>query len=165
MAKGVIDDLLTANERYADGFDMGDLTAQPRKRVAVVTCMDARIRVHAMLGLEEGDAHVIRNAGGVVTQDTIRSLAISQHMLGTTSVMIVQHTRCGLLGFDEEAFRKRVDRELSWDPGGFTDLDVSVRESIATICSSDYLPARDDIRGFVYDVETGRLREVEQQTQ
>jgi carbonic anhydrase len=158
----IIDDLLQANARYADAFDLGELTAKPRKGIAIVSCMDARIRVHALLGLEEGDAHVIRNAGGVVTQDTIRSLAISQHLLGTTSVLVMQHTRCGLLGLDEENFKDRLPRDPSWAVGAFDDLDASVRGSVETIRGTDYLPQKGDIRGFVYDVDTGRLQEVPQ---
>ena len=161
-----IDELLAANERYAADFtlDKSMLPAPPRKGLAIVSCMDARIRVHNMLGLTEGDAHVIRNAGGVVTDDTIRSLAISQRKLETTEVMIIQHTQCGMSGLDEDDFRAELRRdtgeEPSWPIGGFADVEQSVRESVERLRTSDYLLHRDDIRGFVYDVESGRLAEV-----
>ena len=161
-----LDDLLAANERYAEGFTpaLRDLPAPPRRELAVVSCMDARIRVHAMLGLAEGDAHVIRNAGGVVTDDTIRSLAVSQRKLGTRAVMVIQHTKCGMNGLDEDAFRAELRRDAGTDPdwpiGAFPDLEQSVRQSVQRLRSSPYLPHRDSIRGFVYDVESGRVREV-----
>ena len=160
------DGLLAANERYAAGFtlDKRDLPAPPRKQLAIVSCMDARIRVHTMLDLTEGDAHVIRNAGGVVTDDTIRSLAISQRKLDTRSVMVIQHTQCGMHGLDEDAFREQLRRETGTDPawpiGAFADLEQSVRESVERIRSSEFLLHRDRVRGFVYDVESGKLREV-----
>lgn len=161
-----IDDLLGANERYAEDFSLeqGMIPAPPRKQLAIVSCMDARIRVHTMLGLTEGDAHVIRNAGGVVTDDTIRSLAVSQRRLDTTAVMIIQHTQCGMNGIDEDALRDELRRDTGGDPdwaiGGFADLEESVRTSIRTLRESQYLIHRDAIRGFVYDVESGRLREI-----
>jgi carbonic anhydrase len=157
---------LAANERYADGFTVrqADLPAPPRKALAIVSCMDARIRVHAMLGLEEGDAHVIRNAGGVVTDETIRSLAISQRKLGTRSVMVIQHTQCGMHGFDEGAFldelRRDAGRVPDWDVGAFEDLERSVHDGIRRIRESEFIPYTDAVRGFIYDVESGRLREV-----
>jgi carbonic anhydrase len=157
---------LAANERYAAELtpDKRDLPAPPRKALTVVSCMDARIRVHKMLGLQEGDAHVIRNAGGVITDDTIRSLAISQRKLGTRSVMVIQHTQCGMHGMDEGAFvedlRAETGVEPSWDVGAFADLEQSVREGVERIRSSEFIPHGDDVRGFVYDVETGRLSEV-----
>ena len=157
---------LAANERYAEGFtlDKRDLPAPPRKALAIVSCMDARIRVHTMLGLEEGDAHVIRNAGGVVTDDTIRSLAISQRKLGTRAVMVIQHTKCGMHGFDEQAFvdelRADAGRAPDWRAGAFADLEQSVREGVDRIRSSEFIPHTGDVRGFVYDVESGRLSEV-----
>jgi carbonic anhydrase len=161
-----IADAVAANERYAREFtlDMRDLPAPPRKRLAIVSCMDARIRVHAILGLEEGDAHVIRNAGGVVTDDTIRSLAISQRRLDTRSVMVVQHTRCGMHGLDESEFvdelRADAGREPDWDVGAFEELEKSVREGVQRIASSQFIPYSDDVRGFIYDVESGWVREV-----
>ncbi len=157
---------LAANARYAENLtlDKRDLPAPPRKALAIVSCMDARIRVHTMLGLEEGEAHVIRNAGGVVTDDTIRSLAISQRKLDTRAVMVIQHTRCGMLGLDEGAFaeelRRDAGREPDWDIGAFADLEQSVRDGVERIRASEFVPHSDDVRGFVYEVESGRLREV-----
>ena len=161
-----IDDLLRANETYAAAFtpDKGELPAPPRRGIAIVSCMDARIRVHTMLGLSEGDAHVIRNAGGVVTDDTIRSLAISQRKLGTRAVMVIQHTKCGMNGLDESDFREELRRDTGGDPewpiGAFADLEDSVRESVKRLRASPYLVHRHAVRGFVYDVESGRVREV-----
>ena len=132
--------------------------------VAVLACMDARLDPAKALGLEEGDAHVIRNAGGVVTEDGIRSLAISQIMLGTDEIVLIHHTDCGLLKFTDEEFKERLERELGsrpgWESGAFDNLEGSVRASIARIEASPFIPNKDSIRGFVYDVETGRLREV-----
>lgn len=162
-----IDELLAANQRYAGDFppDRADLPAPPRRKVAVLTCMDARIDTHAMLGLSEGDAHVIRNAGGLATDDAIRSLAISQRKLGTSQVMVVQHTKCGMQGLAEDDFRAELRDATGEDPafpiGAFADLEQNVRESVEQLRASDYLPHRDAIRGFVYDVESGRLREVD----
>ena len=164
--ESTIDELLEANERYAKNFSarQRDLPAPPRKQLAIVSCMDARIRVHTLLELEEGDAHVIRNAGGVVTDDTIRSLAISQRKLGTRSVMLIQHTRCGMNGLDEDALRDELRRDAGADPGweigAFADLEQSVRESVERLRSSPYLLHRDAVRGFVYDVQSGNLQEV-----
>lgn len=157
---------LAANARYAQEFtlDKRDLPAPPRKALAIISCMDARIRVHTMLGLEEGDAHVIRNAGGVVTDDTLRSLAISQRKLGTRAVMVIQHTRCGMHGFDESGFVDELRRDAGhapdWDLGAFDDLEQSVRDGVRKIQTSEFIPHVSDVRGFVYDVETGRLSEV-----
>ena len=161
-----IDDLLTANERYAAefGLEQGTLAAPPRKGLAIVSCMDARIRVHAILGLAEGDAHVIRNAGGLVTDDTVRSLAISQRRLGTRTVMVIQHTRCGMNGLDEDELREELRRDAGqapdWPIGAFPDLEQSVRDSVERLRACEYLVHRDAVRGFIYDVESGRLREV-----
>ena len=166
MSADPIADALGANERYAREFtlDKRDLPAPPRKRLAIVSCMDARIRVHRILGLEEGDAHVIRNAGGVVTDDTIRSLAISQRRLDTRSVMVIQHTRCGMHGLDEAEFvdelRGDAGRVPDWDVGAFEELEKSVRDGVRRIASSEFIPYTTEVRGFVYDVETGRLSEV-----
>jgi carbonic anhydrase len=138
--------------------------AAPAKRLAVVACMDARLQVEEILELQEGDAHVIRNAGGVITDDAIRSLAISQRVLGTTDVALIHHTDCGMLGFDEEGFRRAIRDEAGvepdWGAGGFADLEQDVRDSIKKIESSPFIPNKDAVRGFVYEVETGRLREV-----
>lgn len=160
----VTDELLGNNEQYAANFDKAGMPARPAKKVAVVSCMDARINLYGVLGLSEGDAHLIRNAGGVITDDEIRSLSISQHELGTEEVVVIQHTGCGLLTFtDDEFARKReqsTGRRPEWDTEAFTDLDKSVRESIARIEASPFIPNKESIRGFVYDVETGALREV-----
>lgn len=159
-----IDDALEANEGYADGFDAGELPAPPAKKLVVVSCMDARIDVHQVLGLREGDAHVLRNAGGVVTDDTIRSIAISQRELGTEEVLLMHHTRCGLLGLDDNAFAEALEQETGvappWGAGGFDDIEDDVRASIDRIKDSPFIPRKDGVRGFVYDVESGRLREV-----
>jgi carbonic anhydrase len=141
----------------------GPQPAQPSRRVAVVTCMDARINVYGLLGLSEGQAHVIRNAGGVVTADVLRSLAISQRVLGTREVMLVHHTRCGLIGFDADDFRRSILEETgvepAWEDASIGDLDADVRAAVARVAADPTL-ATDLVRGFVYDVETARLREV-----
>ena len=158
------DELLANNEQYAENFDRGDLPSAPAKKVAVLACMDARLNPAKALGLEEGDAHVIRNAGGVVTDDEIRSLAISQNMLGTEEVMLIHHTDCGMLTFTDEEFKRRLEERCGtrphWDSGAFEDIERSLRHSIETIRSSPFIPHKQSIRGFVYEVETGRLREV-----
>ena len=160
----VIDELLRNNEDYATAFGKGDLASPPAKRIAVVICMDARLDAHRILGLEEGDAHVIRNAGGVVTDDVIRSLAISQRKLGTNEVMLVMHTKCGMHGLSDADFRDEVQADAGlrppWEAGGFPDLEHAVREGAARLRTSPFLVHKAAIRGFVYDVETGRLREV-----
>jgi carbonic anhydrase len=159
----LVDELLRGNERYAAAFDRGDLSGRPSKRLAVVACMDARIDVHRILGIEEGDAHVIRNAGGVVTEDVIRSLLISQRLLGTEEVVLVHHTECGMLSFTDDAVRQEVLEETGIRPPfaleAFGDLDADVRQSIARVRASPFLPSK-RVRGFVYDVRTGRMREV-----
>lgn len=158
------DELLANNERYASSFDKADLPLPPARKVAVVACMDARLNVYGMLGLTEGDAHVIRNAGGVVTDDEIRSLAISQRLLGTEEIVLIHHTGCGMLTFTDEEFRGAIEKDTgirpSWAAEAFPDLDADVRQSIARIKASPFIPHKDSVRGFVYDVETGRLREV-----
>jgi carbonic anhydrase len=160
----VIDELVKNAETYAADFDKGELPLPPAKRVAVLACMDARLNPQALLGLEEGDAHVIRNAGGVVTDDEIRSLAISQRLLGTEEIMLIHHTDCGMLTFEDDEFRHSVAQETGIKPGwaaeAFGDLDADVRQSIARIKASPFIPRKDQIRGFVYEVETGALREV-----
>ena len=159
-----IESLLESNERYASSFSHADLPRQPAKRVAIVTCMDARIDPARALGLEEGDAHVIRNAGGVVTDDVIRSLVISQRLLGTEAVVTIHHTDCGLLTLEHEKFAAELAAEAGTEPPftleSFTDLDTSVTESLARIADSPFVAEKRSIRGFVYDVATGRLREV-----
>ena len=157
------DELLANNDRYAAAFGEGR-PLPPSRHLAVVACMDARLNVYGMLGLQEGDAHVIRNAGGVVTDDGIRSLAISQRLLGTEEVILIHHTDCGMLTFTDDGFKNDIQGETGIKPGwaaeSFTDLDTDVRQSIARIKASPFIPHKDSVRGFVYEVETGRLREV-----
>jgi carbonic anhydrase len=158
------DDLLANNEQYAASFDQADLPLPPGKKVAVVACMDARLNVYGALGLREGDAHVIRNAGGVVTDDEIRSLAISQRLLGTEEIILIHHTDCGMLTFTDDDFRSSIEQDTGikpeWAAEAFSDLDGDVRQSIARIKASPFIPRKDSVRGFVYEVESGRLREV-----
>jgi carbonic anhydrase len=160
----VTDDLLKNNEEYARGFDKADLPLPPAKGVAVVACMDARLDVHKMLGLEEGDAHVIRNAGGVITDDEIRSLVISQRLLGTTEIILIHHTDCGMLTFTDDEVKGQIQADTGVKPHfpleSFSDLEGDVRQSIARIQASPFVPNKASVRGFVYEVETGRLREV-----
>jgi carbonic anhydrase len=159
----VIDQLLENNATYATGFS-GPLPLPPAKHVAVLACMDARLDVHDLLGLAEGDAHVIRNAGGVATEDAIRSLAISQRLLGTTEVLLIHHTDCGMLTFTDDQFKADIQEETglkpAWAAESFSDLDQDVRQSIARIKASPFIPHTDQVRGFVFDVATGVLNEV-----
>jgi carbonic anhydrase len=159
-----IDDLIANNQAYAESFDKGDLPIPPAKKVAVIACMDARLDVHALLGLSVGDAHVIRNAGGAVTDDAIRSLAISQRLLGTEEIVLVHHTDCGMLTFTDDDFKAAIEKDTgvrpSWAAEAFSDLDADVRQSIARIKASPFVPNKDSVRGFVYDVHTGAIREV-----
>ena len=159
-----IDACLGNNTKYAEQFSKGNLPIPPSKKIAVVACMDARLETAALLGLEEGDAHVIRNAGGVVTDDVIRSLTISQRLLGTREIMLIEHTDCGMLSFTGEEFKDSIQKETGVRPAfemeTFSNLDANVRESIARINASPFLVHKDATRGFVYEVETGRLREV-----
>ncbi len=161
----VTDELVEQAKRYADGFDKGVLPMPPARQVAIVACMDARLNVYGLLGLQEGDAHVIRNAGGIVTSDEIRSLAISQRLLGTREIVLIHHTDCGMLTFTDEEFRASIAEEVGigpeWAPESFTDLEGDVRQSAARIKASPFVPHKDQIRGFIYDVSTGELREVE----
>jgi carbonic anhydrase len=160
----VTDDLLANNADYVASFDKGNLPMPPGKKVAIVACMDARLNVYGALGLQEGDAHVIRNAGGVVTDDEIRSLAISQRLLGTEGIILIHHTDCGMLTFTDDAFKAEIQQETGikpeWAAESFSDIDADVRQSIARIKASPFIPRTDSVRGFVYSVETGRLREV-----
>jgi carbonic anhydrase len=160
----VTDELLQNNERYAESFEKGNLPLPPAKGVAVVACMDARLDVHKILGLEEGDAHIIRNAGGVITDDEIRSLAISQRLLGTREIILIHHTDCGMLTFSEDEVKREIQEEVGMKPHfsleSFSDLEEDVRQSIRRIQASPFIPHKDSVRGFVYEVETGRLREV-----
>ena len=157
------DELLQNNDRYAASF-CGPLAKPPARGVAVITCMDARLNVNAILGLADGDAHVIRNAGGVVTDDGIRSLAISQRLLGTTEIILIHHTDCGMLTFTDDAFKAGIEADTGirppWAAEAFSDLDGDVRQSIARIKASPFLPHTGSVRGFVLDVATGKLREV-----
>jgi carbonic anhydrase len=158
------DELLENAAKHAEAFDKGDLPMPPARKVAIVACMDARVNPYPILGLELGDAHVIRNAGGVVTDDEIRSLAISQRLLGTEEVILMHHTDCGMLTFNDEDFRRQIQEDTgikpAWSPEAFDDLEADVRQSIERIKSSPFIPNKESIRGFIYEVETGRLREV-----
>jgi len=160
----VTDGLIRNNERYAASFDKGQLPLPPGKQVAVVACMDARLNVYGLLGLQEGEAHVIRNAGGVVTDDVIRSLTISQRLLGTREIILIHHADCGMLTFTDDQVKAQIQEEVGLRPPfaleAFPDLDADVRQSIARIKASPFIPHKDSARGFVYDVRTGRLREV-----
>ena len=159
----VTHEYLKNNESYVARFP-GELPLPPAHKTAVVACMDARVNPYGALGLTEGDSHVIRNAGGVVTDDTIRSLAISQHLLGTEEIVLIHHTDCGMLTFTDDGFRGDLQKETGikppWSPESFTDLDDDVRSSIGRIKASPFIPNKDSVRGFVYDVHTGKLREV-----
>jgi len=158
------DRLLENARAYAEDFDGSDLPAPPSKWVAVLACMDARLIPSRVLGLDEGEAHVIRNAGGVVTEDPIRSLSLSQHMLGTEEIVLIHHTDCGLLKVTDEEFAAKLEEETGrrpeWSAEAFSDLEQHVRDSIARLKASPFVPRKDSIRGFVYDVKTGELREV-----
>jgi carbonic anhydrase len=160
----VTDELLRNNEAYAETFDKGDLPMPPAKHIAIVTCMDARLSPYVMLGLQEGDAHVIRNAGGVITDDEIRSLAISQRLLGTREIVLIHHTDCGMLTFSDDELKQQIQEDVGVKPHfsmeSFTDLEEDVRQSIARIQASPFVPHKDSVRGFIYEVETGRLREI-----
>jgi carbonic anhydrase len=160
----VTDELLANAERYAASFDKGHLPLPPARQLAVLACMDARLNPYGLLGLAEGDAHVIRNAGGVVTADELRSLAISQRLLGTREIILIHHTDCGMLTFTDDGFKASVEAELGirppWAAEAFTDLDADVRQSVARILADPFIPVKTSVRGFVYEVETGNLREV-----
>jgi carbonic anhydrase len=158
------DELLANNEQYASSFDKGDLPLPPGRKLAVVACMDARLNVYGLLGLDDGEAHVIRNAGGAVTDDVIRSIAISQRLLGTEEIILIHHTDCGMLTFTDDEFKAGIEKETGirpeWAAEAFPELDGDVRQSIARLKASPFIPKKDAIRGFVYEVESGRLREV-----
>ena len=158
------DELLRNAESYAAGFENGDLPIPPARKLAVLACMDARLNPYAVLGLQDGDAHIIRNAGGVVTDDEIRSLSISQRLLGTEEIILIHHTDCGMLTFTDDEFKRAVQDDVgikpAWAAEAFPDLDDDVRQSIARIQASPFIPRKDSVRGFVYEVDTGRLREV-----
>jgi carbonic anhydrase len=158
------DDLLRNNEAYVASFDKGDLPMPPGRQTAVVACMDARLNPYGALGLSEGDCHVIRNAGGVVTDDVIRSLAISQRLLGTREIILIHHTDCGMLTFRDDEFKRQIQDETGikpeWAAEAFSDLDEDVKQSVNRIKASPFIPHTDSVRGFVYQVESGELREV-----
>jgi carbonic anhydrase len=160
----VTDELLGNAQRYAATFDKGDLPLPPGRQIAIVACMDARLNPYGLLGLSEGDAHVIRNAGGVITADEIRSLSISQRLLGTREIVLIHHTDCGMLTFTDDDFRAQVLADTGikpeWAAEAFADLEQDVRQSIARIKASPFIPNKDSVRGFIYDVHTGRLDEV-----
>jgi carbonic anhydrase len=160
----VTDELLRNNAEFASSFAKGDLPMPPGKGLAVVACMDARLNVYALLGLEEGQAHVIRNAGGVVTEDVVRSLAISQRLLGTGEIILVHHTDCGMLTFTDDQVKADIEADTGLRPHfaleAFSDLERDVRQSIARIKASPFVLNKDSVRGFIFDVTTGRLQEV-----
>ena len=157
------EEYLVNNGRYAETFS-GPLPLPPSRQVAVVACMDARLNVYAILGLKDGEAHVIRNAGGVVTDDEIRSLAISQRLLGTREIVLIHHTDCGMLTFSDDEFKRAIQDETgikpTWSAEAFPDVDEDVRQSIRRIKASPFIPHKDAVRGFVFDVATGKLNEV-----
>jgi carbonic anhydrase len=159
----VTDELLANNAKYAEGFS-GPLPLPPAKHIAIVACMDARLNVYGLLGLNEGEAHVIRNAGGVITEDEIRSLAISQRLLGTQEIVLIHHTDCGMLTFTDDEFKNSIQQEVgikpSWAAEAFPDLDEDVRQSLERVKNSPFIPKKDSVRGFVFDVATGKLNEV-----
>jgi len=160
----VTDELVNNNKNYARSFKKGDLPMPPAKHVAVLACMDARLDVHKILGLEEGEAHVIRNAGGVATDDAIRSLVISQRLLGTNEIILIHHTDCGMLTFKDDEVKRAIESEVGIRPPfaleAFANPEEDVRQSVARIQASPFIPNKTSVRGFVYDVRTGRLNEV-----
>ncbi|AVZ40777.1 MULTISPECIES: carbonic anhydrase [unclassified Dietzia] len=160
----VTDELLEAARAYASDFDKGGLPMPPGRKTAVVACMDARLNPYGLLGLSEGDAHVIRNAGGVVTDDVLRSLTISQRLLGTEEIVLIHHTDCGMLTFRDDDFKDQIQADTGlrprWSPEAFGDVEGDVRQSLARVEADPFLLHASAVRGFVYDVETGELREV-----
>ena len=159
----VTDQYLENNKKYAANFQ-GPLPLPPKNQIAVLACMDARINVYGALGIQEGESHVIRNAGGVVTDDEIRSLSISQRLLGTKEIILIHHTDCGMLTFSDDEFKKSIQDETGikpeWAAEAFSDLEVDVKQSIARIKQSPFIPHTDSVRGFIFDVATGLLNEV-----
>jgi carbonic anhydrase len=160
----VADELLVKNRQYASNFPHGDLPLPPRKKLAIVACMDSRLDLFGALGLTEGDAHMIRNAGGVVTDDAIRSLVISQRLLKTEEIVLIHHTDCGMQTFTDDGFRRQIQDEIgikpSWATEAFDDLDEDVRQSIARIKLNPFIPNKGSVRGFIYDIKDGLLHEV-----
>lgn len=163
----ITEELLTNNDAYAKSFNQGGLPMPPSKKVAVVACMDARLDVYRILGLKEGEAHVIRNAGGVITDDAIRSLLISQRLLGTVEIILIHHSDCGMLTFTDDVVKAEITEDVGVRPAfaleAFGDPDADVRQSLARIDASRFIQCKDQVRGFVFEVETGRLREVSRQ--
>src|SRR5262245_66134175 len=162
----VFDEMLAHNEGYAERFALGHLQTPPVRKVVILTCMDSRMDLEHLLGLRVGDAHMIRNAGGLATDDAVRSLILSTHLLGTRSIAIIQHTECGLMSITDEEFRRRLSTSTGKDAShmqfhAFRDLDRNVREQVARVRCDPFLPRQIEVRGFVYDVKQGRLREVE----
>lgn len=160
----VIDELVQSNEDYVASFDKGDLPLPPGRKVAVLACMDARLDPAKALGLQEGDAHVIRNAGGVASEDAIRSLVISQRLLGTEAIVLIHHTDCGMVTFDDQTVKDQILADTGIRPTfsleAFPDAEEDVRQTVSRIKASPFVPLKEDIRGFVYEVESGKLREV-----
>ncbi len=163
----VIDEVVAANQTYARSFNLGHLPMPPARKLAVVACMDARLTIEPMLGLKTGEAHIIRNAGGLITEDALRSLVISHHLLGTREVLIINHTDCGMLTFRDEDLRERLRKETGAAPEtprrfyAFSDIEENLHRQIQAAREHSWIPAGITIRGFVYDVRTGSLREVE----
>ncbi|HMK12595.1 MAG TPA: carbonic anhydrase [Acidimicrobiales bacterium] len=161
---GAIDDLLGNNARFIESFDGNSASVVPAKKVVVLTCMDSRLDPVSVLGLTPGDAHVLRNAGGIASDDAIRSIMLSQRRLGTTSIMVVHHTNCGMLDLDEQREKDAIEADTGIRPSfaleGFADLEADVIQTVARLEASPFIPHRGDIRGFVYEVDTGRVREV-----
>lgn len=159
-----INETLNNNARYAESFDKADLPLPPALRLAVVACMDARLDTHKLLGLEEGDAHVIRNAGGVVSDDVIRSLVISQRLLGTREIMLIHHTDCGMVTFRDDDVKDAIEADTGLRPSfaleAFGDLEKDVTQSMGRIQASPFIPRKDEVRGFIYDCAAGQLNEV-----
>jgi carbonic anhydrase len=162
---GIYEENLAANQQYAEKFTLGHLPMPPARKLAVVACMDARLTVEQFLGLKTGDAHIIRNAGGLVTEDALRSLIISSHLLGTRTYYVIQHTDCGMLTFTDEKLREKLKTETGHDAShlhfhSFSDVEKSVKKQLQTIRSNPFLPRDIDVHGFIYDVRTGKLREI-----
>jgi len=162
----VIEDVIKANESYSQSFTLEDLPMPPGRKLAVVACMDARVTVEELLGLKTGDAHIIRNAGGIVTEDVLRSLIISHHLLGTQEFILIHHTDCGMLTFEDEELRAKLQQQTGTDAGvpvhfhAFSDLEEDVREQARKVKSHPWIPEHIPVRGFIFDVKTGKLNEV-----
>jgi carbonic anhydrase len=162
----IIEETLTASENYAKNFNLGDLPMPPARKLAVLACMDARLMVDQVLGLKTGDAHVIRNAGGIATEDALRSFVISHHLLGTQEFMIINHTDCGMLTFKDDELRERLEKETGTVSDvpvsfhAFSDVEANVRRQIETVRSHPWIPKEIPVRGFIYDVKSGKLNEV-----